>query len=54
MTTRTNEENLQRYKSRFSSIVEQRQAFISSTNLVREVMRTYLQISKALHNEVLF
>ena len=37
MTTSTNAENLRQYKSRFSLIVEQIQAFPSSTNLAREV-----------------
>ena len=37
MTTTTNAENLQQYKSRFSLIVEQILAFAWSTKLVREV-----------------
>ena len=36
MTTRTNAENMQQYKSRFSLIVEQILAFALSTNLVWE------------------
>ena len=37
MTTTTNAENLQQYKSRFYLIVEEILAFASSSNLVREV-----------------
>ena len=37
MTTKTNAENLQQYKSRFYFIVDRMLAFDLSTNLVRKV-----------------
>ena len=52
MTMTTNAENLQQYKSRFSLIVEQILAFISSTNLAREI-KNLSPISNELHNDVL-
>ena len=41
MTTTTNEEKLQQYKSRFSLIVEPVLVFASSVDLFREVMILY-------------
>ena len=41
MTTTTNAENLQQYRSKFSFFVEQMVAFASSTNLVREFKNLY-------------
>ena len=52
MTTTTNAENLQQYKSRFSLTVEQ---ILGSLRVVTglEKSRIYLQISNELHNDVL-
>ena len=46
MKTTANVENLRQHKSRFSLIVEQILAFVSSTYLVREVKNLPLNIKR--------
>ena len=46
MTAMTNAENLRQYKSTFSLIVEQILAFVSSTNLAREVKNLSLSFKR--------
>ena len=52
MTAITNTDNLGQYKSRISFILEQKLAFTSSSNLVREVKNS-LQIPRKLRDDVL-
>ena len=53
MTATTNAEDLRKYKSRVSLIVELMLPLNSNTNMVREVKKICLQISNKLRHDLL-